>query len=82
VLAGNGGFVGATGTEIHTGELTSIQAVPHVFPKVRLVFFCLVDVDGKPYLSNICPETLVPDFNATAAGEFVGKSDWDIAEIK
>jgi hypothetical protein len=36
--AGNGGFLGATGSELHTGEVLT-QAMPRVFPRIRVVFF-------------------------------------------
>lgn len=82
LLTGNGGFVGATGTEIHTGEVAAKENVPYVFPSVRLVFFCLVDVDGNPYDKNICLEEVVGNLDIGVIKEYVGKGDWDIAEIK
>lgn len=82
--AGNGGFVGATGTELHIGEIASTEDVARVFPRVRLVFFCLVDVDGNPYPGNICPPEVDANFATTgikALRDSVNKQDWDIAEV-
>jgi len=88
---GNGGFVGATGTEIHTGEIPSKGEVSRVFPTVRLVFFCIVNVDGNPYLNNICPDGVDDNFSTPpvpggrtgidAVKEYVNNTDWDIAEV-
>ncbi len=87
VPAGNGGFVGATGTEINTGEIWDLNLIPKIFPQVRLVFFCPVNVTGEAYAGNICPGevdagfTTRPETGINAIKASVNDLNWDIAEV-
>ncbi len=76
--AGNGGFLGATGTEFHTGE-TLPQEIGSTFPSIRVVFFCPVKQDGTPYSFAVCPSNLGElDVNMLRV-DFIGL---DVAEVK
>lgn len=79
---GNGGFWQATGTEIHTGEVTP-DKLPDAFPRVRVLFFCPYSQDGIRFTHAICPESVdrlnitavlqSPDVNINRA--------WDVKEV-
>jgi hypothetical protein len=77
---GNGGFLGATGTEIHVGE-TLPDRLPQVFPKVRLVFFCPARIDGVLYQHAVCPPEL-GGFSASTLMKDFNIAGWNIAEVK
>lgn len=80
--AGNGGFLGATGTEIATGE-TLPDDMPKVFPHVRLIFFCPANDDGM-FDKSTCPDSL-KDFDLEEAAKLVDPdldvSGWDVQEV-
>lgn len=82
---GNGGFLGATGTEFDTGEVLPPE-MPKVYPRVRLVFFCPAAQDGTPYDHAICPESIVGQFNLAKAVQSlqpgIDVDDWDVQEVK
>jgi len=85
IPAGNGGFLGATGTEFDTGEVLPPE-MPKVYPRVRLVFFCPAAQDGTPYDHAICPESIVGQFNLAKAVQSlqpgIDVDDWDVQEVK
>jgi hypothetical protein len=70
--AGNGGFLGATGNELHTGQTLPSQ-MPTVFPRVRLVYFCPYSADGYAFPRSECPASL---------GDFTPPAGWDVREVK
>lgn len=77
---GNGGFLGATGTEYITGE-TVPQDVPAVFPVVRVVFFCPWDqAAGARNLYARCPASL-GTFDVEEFRRRLNAPWWDIAEL-
>lgn len=77
-VAGNGGFLGATGTEFHTGE-TLPEEIGSTFPSIRVVFFCPVAQDGSPYAFAVCPSNLGELDVGRLSREFNGL---DVAEVK
>lgn len=80
--AGNGGFWQATGTEIHTGEVTP-EKLPDAFPRVRVLFFCPYAQDGNPYTHAICPES-VGKLNVTSVLRDPAiniNQAWDVQEV-
>jgi hypothetical protein len=81
--AGNGGFWQATGTEIHTGEVTT-DKLPDAFPRVRVLFFCPYAQNGLPYTHAICPQSIVGTLNVSSILKEpainINKA-WDVQEV-
>lgn len=78
--AGNGGFLGATGTEVHVGEVAPAR-MAQVFERVRLVYFCPAQKDGSIIEHAICP--FGGEFKKETLLGYAGiKGDWDIAEVR